>query len=285
MGDEAGALNRDEALGRVRARILAAARARLSPADAEDLTQEALILLSTKYGHVAALDDRALFDALVEEKDLRELLLDPAAWQELLAVLEQPTGWERVRAWSERPATLLDLGAVAALGLVALAGYAMLAFPVAPRVRTPVAARPVGTSLSRQHVAWLLQLPEQQVVPAGIEITGRADAVFVPDEPLHLRISLRAPARVALLEEPLRGQGTQAWPGLGQALALVPSPRAGGPAIHQVFLETPPREGMHRLRLVVAPADLDLGALSPTALPGVAGRLTLVDLRYQVTHP
>jgi hypothetical protein len=40
---------------------------------------------------------------------------------------------------------------------------------------------------------------------------------------------------------------------------------------------------MHRLRLVVVPADLDLGALTPEALAGAAGRLTLVDLRYQVT--
>jgi len=53
MADEV-ALSRDEVLARVRARVLAVARARLSPADAEDLTQEALVLLTTKYAHVAA---------------------------------------------------------------------------------------------------------------------------------------------------------------------------------------------------------------------------------------
>ena len=53
MADE-GALDRDEVLARVRARVLGAARARLSPADAEDLTQEALVLLTTKYAHVTA---------------------------------------------------------------------------------------------------------------------------------------------------------------------------------------------------------------------------------------
>lgn len=56
MADEA-ALSRDEVLARVRARVLAAARARLSPADAEDLTQEALVLLTTKYAHVAAAEE------------------------------------------------------------------------------------------------------------------------------------------------------------------------------------------------------------------------------------
>ena len=44
---------------------------------------------------------------------------------------------------------------------------------------------------------------------------------------------------------------------------------SGGPAIQEVSLETPAQEGPHRLRLVVAPAELDLGALSPG---GAAGR-------------
>jgi RNA polymerase sigma factor (sigma-70 family) len=47
-------LTREAVLERVRARILGAARRDLSPADAEDLTQEALVLLTTKYAHVEA---------------------------------------------------------------------------------------------------------------------------------------------------------------------------------------------------------------------------------------
>jgi len=50
-------LPRDEVLALVRARVLAAARAWLSPADAEDVAQETLLLLSTKYGHVAAAEE------------------------------------------------------------------------------------------------------------------------------------------------------------------------------------------------------------------------------------
>ncbi len=56
MTDE-GTLSREEVLTRVRARVLGAARARLSPADAEDLTQEALLLLTTKYAHVTAAEE------------------------------------------------------------------------------------------------------------------------------------------------------------------------------------------------------------------------------------
>ena len=45
-------LTRDAALASLRLRILSAARRRLSPADAEDLTQEVLLLLTTKYAEV-----------------------------------------------------------------------------------------------------------------------------------------------------------------------------------------------------------------------------------------
>ena len=45
-------LTRETALASLRLRILSAARRRLSPADAEDLTQEVLLLLTTKYAEV-----------------------------------------------------------------------------------------------------------------------------------------------------------------------------------------------------------------------------------------
>jgi RNA polymerase sigma factor (sigma-70 family) len=54
MADDVEVLSRGDVLERVHARILAFARARLSPADAEDLAQEAMLLLATKYAHVAA---------------------------------------------------------------------------------------------------------------------------------------------------------------------------------------------------------------------------------------
>ena len=231
----------------------------------------------------AALEDQALFDALVEEEGLRELLSDPAARQEVLSVLDEPTGWERVRAWFGRPATLLDLGAIAALAFVALGGFALLTYPLLLRARVP-AAHPMGASLSSAQLTALLALPEQTLVPAGIEVMRRADAAFAPGETLQLRISLRAPARVALLSAPASGPPAQAWPGLGQPPALVPPPADGGPAILPAIVEAPFLEGTHRLRLVVAPADLDLGSLAPEALAAAASRLTLVDLRYQVTR-
>jgi len=62
---EDGGLEREEVLGRVRARVLAAAKAWLSPADAEDVAQEALLLLSTKYAHVAAAEELVAIGARI----------------------------------------------------------------------------------------------------------------------------------------------------------------------------------------------------------------------------
>jgi hypothetical protein len=232
----------------------------------------------------AALDDQDLFDALVEEEGLRELLQDPAARQEVLAVLEEPTGWDRVRAWFERPATLIDLGAIATLAVAALVGYALITLrPTGELSRE--AARPSGVTLSSQHLSWLLTLPAKQVVPAGIEIQGREDATVAPGEMLPLRITVRAPARVAVLSAPASGAPVQAWPALGQPPALVPAQSSGGPAILPVVIEAPSSAGTHRLRLVVAPADLDLGSLPADGLAAVADKLTLADLSYQVKAP
>ncbi len=199
----------------------------------------------------AALDDQELFDALVEDEGLRELLQDPAARQEVLAALEQPTGWARVRAWFERPATLLDLAAIGGLAIAAVVGLALVT--LRPLSDLSTAARPTGATLSPAHIASLLGLPEKQVVPAGIEIQGRADAPVAPGEMLPVRISLRAPARVVLLLAPASGPPSQAWPALGQAPALVPAPEGGGPAIVSATVEAPQASGALRLRLVVAP--------------------------------
>lgn len=48
---------REQGLTRVRARVLAFARARMDHADAEDLTQDVMVLLATKYAHVDAVED------------------------------------------------------------------------------------------------------------------------------------------------------------------------------------------------------------------------------------
>jgi hypothetical protein len=66
---------------------------------------------------------------------------------------------------------------------------------------------------------------------------------------------------------------------------LVPERAAGGPAIVSASVEAASMPGAQRLRLVVAPAGLDVGSLSPAELATAAPNLTLVDLRYEVKRP
>jgi len=54
VAQDAAVDEREPVLAIVRRRVLAFARRRLSPADAEDLTQEVMLLLATKYAHVSA---------------------------------------------------------------------------------------------------------------------------------------------------------------------------------------------------------------------------------------
>ena len=61
----AGGLDRDEVLARVRARVLAAAAAWLSRPDAEDVAQETLVLLTTKYAHLAAAEELVAIGARI----------------------------------------------------------------------------------------------------------------------------------------------------------------------------------------------------------------------------
>jgi len=57
MALDAAADQREQALVIVRRRVLAYARRRLAPADAEDLTQDVMLLLATKYAHVTAAEE------------------------------------------------------------------------------------------------------------------------------------------------------------------------------------------------------------------------------------
>ncbi len=227
----------------------------------------------------AALDDQELFDALVEEEGLRELLHDPAARQEVLAVLEQPTGWERVRAWFERPATLVDLAAIGGLAAAAVVGLALVTLRPSS---DSTAARPTGAILSPAHVEALLACPRSRRCRPGSRSRDEPTRLSPRARCFRCASACGRQRESCCFWRRRAGAPSQAWPALGQAPALVPAQAKGGPAIVSAAVESPQAPGTQRLRLVVAPADLDLGALAPGALERESSRLTIVDLRYQV---
>jgi hypothetical protein len=234
----------------------------------------------------AALDDQKLFDELVEEEGLRELLGSPGARQEVLDALEKPTAWERIRAWFGRPATFGDLAAVAAVVLVVVVGYRV--FRVTPEEGRPAASRPPAAIVSPTTLERLLSLPPRQAVPASLELETAAAGPpprVRPGEALVLRASLQGPARWLLMAEREDGSAAQSYPPAGEPPAVIEAPASGGLAVRSVTLVAPSRSGLHRLRLVVAPLTVDLGAASPEDVEELLPRLTLVDRTYEVTQP
>ncbi len=94
----------------------------------------------------AALDDQELFDALGREQALRDLLRDPSAKAQLLAVLDAPTA-ERggFLAWLRRPM-------VAGLAVAGVAAIAMVSVWQATR----------GTRPAAEVMVAELKIPERQ---------------------------------------------------------------------------------------------------------------------------
>ena len=234
----------------------------------------------------AALDDQALFDTLVEEEGLRELLADPEARQHVLAQLEQPDGWERFRAWLRRPATVADLLTVAAALVVAL--VAQQVYQATRQARElPAATRPAPGPLSQAHLDRLAALPPSGS-GAGLALEGHPAGTPVrvsPGAPLAIRMTVKAPARVLLLEVRPDGLVAQAWPAPGKAPALLVAPQSATPVVQRLSHAASSLPGTCRLRLVVAPADLDLAAASPDDIEREARHLMLVDLPYETERP
>jgi hypothetical protein len=233
----------------------------------------------------AAIEDQELFDALVREDGMRELLESPGARQAVLDALDRPTAWDRARAWLQRPATVGDLAAVAAAVAIGLVALRVLSTGM-PSTRPPAAATqpaPSAAPVSPETLVLLLAAPARQAVPAGLEPDGAAAAPWRvrPAARLALRVSVRGPARILVLEETPAG-ARQVFPRAGEPPGLVGAPPMGGPAIVHLSDTASTAPGPHRLRLVVAPAGVDLGAVGPEGLEPVLDRLSLVDLTYEV---
>jgi hypothetical protein len=236
---------------------------------------------------MAALDDQEVFDAVLAEDGLRELLEAPGARRQVLSALERPTWWERARAWLQRPATWADLAVLAATLVVGVVGYRVFLGTAPQEGGRPAAARPAPV-VAPAILAHLLALPAHEARPAGLEREGgtaeQANRV-APGETLELRATLRGPARILVVEERPDGEAVQVFPAAGERPVLVEAPPDGGPAIRLFSVTAAASPGVHRLRLVVAPLDVDLGSASPGDVDRQAARLSLVDLTYEVTTP
>ena len=236
----------------------------------------------------AALEDQALFDTLLEEEGLRERLAAPEARQHVLAALERPDRWDLWRAWLWRPATIADLLAVATALVVAVVAQQVHRATTLERP-APAASRPAPRSPSQATLDRLAALPPSGSGPsAGLALedppAGTPPRVS-PGERLAIRLTVKAPARALLLEVWPNGSVTQAWPAAGEAPVLLIAPPSPDAVVRRLSRAASSLPGTTRLRLVVAPMDVDMSALSPADMERVASRLTLVDLTYETERP
>jgi hypothetical protein len=210
-----------------------------------------------------ALDDQEVFDALAEDEELREALADPALRRELVSALDRPTLRERLRAWLHQPATLGHLSVATAVVFVAFTSWLL----VAPEPLRGVLAGE-GTPASQEVVPAdprraFFALPMRTAIPVTLEGEGS-----------RLRFQVPKAARALVLHRKPNGRIEQLFPapGAGSAIAL-------GQEIAVTASQEP---GLHRVRLLVSPPEVEPLSLDPRALGTVVGRLTVLERTYPV---
>jgi hypothetical protein len=204
----------------------------------------------------AALDDQELFDALVDQEELRELLADRAVRREVLAMLEKPTGWERVRAFFRRSPTWLDLAAATAAVLLAV---------VLVRTTWQPAPRHAASPSARVYER-LFALSPRVATPARLEVVEPPRAEL----PGSLSIEVGAESAVLVLEQQTDGSIVPLFPTTSREAIVRPGQRLRVPTSADPLPS--------RIRLAVFPPDVDPLSLDSGALRSLEGRLTLVEI-------
>jgi len=202
----------------------------------------------------AACEDQEVFDALVDEEPLRELLRDTAARRELLAALEQQTLADRLQAWFRQPATLGHLAAVAGVVLAAVIGWQIVAPPI------PGPREAARSSDLREA---LFALRPNVTLPATLE-----------GDPPRFRFTVGRDARVVVVERRPDGAFDQIFPSPGASSAVAP-----GTSTEATATLVP---GAHRVRLIVFPPDVEPLSLDSSSLFAVEARLTVIERTYRV---
>jgi hypothetical protein len=211
----------------------------------------------------AALDDQEVFDALVDDEPLREVLADPAVRRELLECLERPTFADRVRAWLHQPATLGHLSVATAGVFVAFVGWHFVAQHPIAGVRPGVGSAASQGAVPADLGIVLFNLPLRTSIPANVQ--GEAH-VF--------RLTVSAAARALVMAKKPDGSVEQLFPAPGAGSAI--GPEAG------ISFNASRDPGVHRVRILICPPDVEPSSLDPRALFALAERLTVIERTYEV---
>jgi hypothetical protein len=180
----------------------------------------------------AALEDQELFDWLVREQALRDLLGDPAARAQLLAAVDGTSApWYR-RWWRPVPVAVLATALTALMAVVAIVAVRQSSRPARRRVTMarvvmpPPVASPAPILPPPPEMA-----PAKPMLLAPLQLPGVAPADAPPPPEPTVRVMARAPmfTRAAPASGDLR-------PGQVPAQPRAAAPRAGPAAAANGFL-------------------------------------------------
>lgn len=221
----------------------------------------------------AALHDQMLFDALADEQALKELLLDPAARQRILAALEsqpaatpiaQQPGFRSIIEWLHRPANLALSGGLATAALAVVVGTRL--YEESLRVQDESVATEESRLLTKPH--------QEPAPPASVEKPNGADRATpqspAPTSPAKQKRSLtgraKAPSEgVAQTQEHDRATEREAKSALPSSEALQQAALRSQPE-DQLALgeraepETPTRQPPRRADVSPAPSVAPLAS-------------------------
>ena len=229
----------------------------------------------------ASLSNQALFNALADEEGLRELLADPVARRELIAVLAAKPAGQRESWWrwlfKPAPMAAFSAGALAVLAFVVVRGP-MVEQRVAPSVMDAVApAVAAGPKPSE---------PMANVIREERPAKDYRAAPAKKEQPVPLQQPPAAPT-VAIAADKLN-KAADAVPAAASPLGRLRDAEAAGPPALAAAPPPPPPPAAQAeaVRVDVAPEQLDEGkakrAAASTAPPPAAKAAAPPPFRHRV---
>ncbi len=195
----------------------------------------------------AAMGHQAIFDALMDEEALRELLADPVAKAQLLAALV-PAAAPKVLPFWRRTGVL---GAAASLLLASLAGLAYLRSPdkaspsLHPEVEKAPAAKVVAVPLPAQVPPPIARtrIPAEKAKGVAAPLQVEAKPASPPPEPIPQRVvTSAAGASVAAVADASREKAAEFRRAEAQdnLARKAEAPRPAAAAVMEVVASVPP---------------------------------------------
>ena len=246
----------------------------------------------------AAAEDQELFDELADEEDIREVLDDFPLRQRVTRLVAERTEPEPVlkRLFSFTPWHYAFAGATVAALVFAVAvryefsttepgaaGYQVplsAGLSVIPMREIEILRRSAGDSSADP----LSALPPQDAIGASLGLNKDGNRpVYTVGEPMRVGFQVGKESNVVVIETRADGSTVQLFPNRYMSSATV----AAGqqilvPPAGQGDMEADGPVGPRRIRLIAAPADVDLLKMDLAHTSALAGKVSVVEREYVV---